>query len=154
MLPSHSMYIYMVIWVQLQEYINSKEGIASRITYQTISELTFFMKVLHNNLLNNILQHEINEKPCWTSQILGEKSWKNVTCFCCEFCFRRRRRGADDQCIKTNKKMSHFFKNFLQGFVRFSKLFHWFHVAKCYSELKNEELSWKKLTPKLFRKLS
>ena len=94
------------------------------------------------------------DKVCWTSQILGENSWKNVTFFCYDLCFRGRRRGADDQCIKTNKKMSHFFKNFLQGFVRFSKLFHWFHVAKCYSELKNEELSWKKLILKLFRKLS
>ena len=37
----------------------------TRITYQTISKLTFFMKVLHFSLLNNILQHEINEKPCW-----------------------------------------------------------------------------------------
>ena len=37
-----------------------------RISYQTISELTFFMKVLHFSILNNILQHEINEKPCWT----------------------------------------------------------------------------------------
>ena len=35
-----------------------------RITYQTISELTFFMKVLHFSILNNILQHEINEKVC------------------------------------------------------------------------------------------
>ena len=112
------------------------------------------MKVIQNFVLIIILQHEINEKPCWTSQILGEKSWKNVTCFCCEFCFRRRRRGADDQCIKTNNKMSHFFKIFLQGFVKFSKVFHWFHVAKCYSEEHYEELSWKKLTPKLFRKLS
>ena len=49
---------------------------SNRLTYQTISELTFFMKVLHFSILNNILQHEINEKPCWTSQILGEKSWK------------------------------------------------------------------------------
>ena len=36
----------------------------NRITYETISELTFFMKVLHFSILNNILQHEINEKPC------------------------------------------------------------------------------------------
>ena len=40
--------------------------IGIRITYQTISEVTFFMKVLHFSILNNILQHEINEKPCWT----------------------------------------------------------------------------------------
>ena len=124
------------------------------LTYEKISEKMLKMKVIQNFVLIIILQHEINEKPCWTSQILGEKSWKNVTCFCCEFCFRRRRRGADDQCIKTNNKMSHFFKIFLQGFVKFSKVFHWFHVAKCYSELKNEELSWKKLTPKLFGKLT
>ena len=40
--------------------------LCSRITYQTISKLTFFMKLLHFSLLNNILLHEINEKPCWT----------------------------------------------------------------------------------------
>ena len=125
-----------------------------RLTYQTISELTFFMKVLHNVLLNNILQHEINEKPCWTSQILGEKSWKNVT-FCCLFwCTGRRRLVFVAWRRFHNKNLSQFFKNFFQGFVKFSKVFHWFHVAKCYSELKNEELSWKKLTPKLFGKLT
>ena len=37
-----------------------------RLTYQTISEFTFFMKVLHFSILNNILQHEITEKQSWT----------------------------------------------------------------------------------------
>ena len=84
----------------------------SRITYQTISELTFFMKVIQKFVVNNFYIIHFNDKVCWTSQILGENSWKIVTFFCCEFCFRRRRRGADDQCIKTNNKMSHFFQEF------------------------------------------
>ena len=86
--------------------------VRSRITYQTISELTFFMKVIQNFVVNNFYIIHFNDKVCWTSQILGENSWKIVTFFCCEFCFRQRRRGADDQCIKTNNKMSHFFQEF------------------------------------------
>ena len=53
-----------------------------------------------------------------------------------------------------NKNMSQFFKNFRWRRALSSKVFHWFHDAKCYSEVKNEELSWKKLTSKLFGKLS
>ena len=78
---------------------------------------------------------------------------KNMT-FCCLFWCTGRRRLVFVVWSKThNKNMSHFFKIFLQGFVKFSKVFHWFHVAKCYSEMKNEELSWKKLTSKYFGKL-
>ena len=39
-------------------------GCVVMVTYKTISELTFFMKVLHFSILNNILQHEINKKVC------------------------------------------------------------------------------------------
>ena len=53
---------------------------------------------------------------------------------------------------KQTTKCHIFFQEFLQGFVKFSKLCQWFHVAKCYSELKNEELSSKKLPQKLFGK--
>ena len=124
------------------------------LTYEKISEKMLKMKVIQNFVVNNFYIIHFNDKVCWTSQILGENSWKIVTFFCCEFCFRRRRRGADDQCIKTNNKMSHFLKNFWWRKALSSKLFHWFHVAKCYSELKNEELSWKIITPKLFGKLT
>ena len=77
-----------------------------------------------------------------------------MTCFCYEFVFRRRLRGADDWQTKTNKLLSNFQEFFRWRRALSSKVFHWFHVAKCYSELKNEELSWKKLTPKLFGKLT
>ena len=83
-----------------------------RLTYEKISENMLKMKVIQNFVLINIYIIHFIDKVCWTSQILEENSWKNVTCFCCEFCFRRRRRGADDQCIKTNNKMSHFFQDF------------------------------------------
>ena len=42
------------------------EGVQSSLTYEKISEKMLKMKVLHFSILNNILQHEINEKPCWT----------------------------------------------------------------------------------------
>ena len=82
------------------------------LTYEKISEKMLKMKVIQNFVVNNFYIIHFNDKVCWTSQILGENSWKIVTFFCCEFCFRRRRRGADDQCIKTNNKMSHFFQDF------------------------------------------
>ena len=65
-----------------------------------------------------------------------------------------RLRGADDWQTKTNKFAVKFSRIFRWRRALSSKVFHWFHVAKCYSELKNEELSWKKLPPKLFGKLS
>ena len=95
------------------------------LTYEKISENMLEMKVVQNFVVIILCFNHFNEKVCWTSQILGENSWKNVTFFCYDLCFKQQRRGADDQCIKTNKKMSHFFKNFFQGFVKFSKLFHW-----------------------------
>ena len=125
-----------------------------RITYQTISEVTFFMKVLHFSILNNILQHEINEKVCWTELFFIKNSLKNVT-FCCLFWCTGRRRLVFVGWSKThNKNMSQFSRIFKRRRALSSKVFHWFHVAKCYSELKNEELSWIKLPPKLFGKLS
>ena len=62
--------------------------------------------------------------------------------------------GADDWQTKTNKFTVKFSRIFRWRRALSSKVFHLFHVAKCYSELKNEELSWKKLTPKLFGKLT
>ena len=55
-------------WDNNSEIIFTKkiDGCVIGLTYQSISKLTFFMKVLHFSFLNNILQHEINEKPCWT----------------------------------------------------------------------------------------
>ena len=111
----HLIYIQVLLckrYVMLCLGLNDYNSPISRITYQTISELTFFMKVIQNFVVNNFYIIHFNDKVCWTSQILGENSWKIVTFFCCEFCFRRRRRGADDQCIKTNNKMSHFFQEF------------------------------------------
>ena len=55
---------------------------------------------------------------------------------------------------KTNKFAVKFSRIFRWRRALSSKVFHWFHVAKCYSELQNEELSWIKLPPKLFGKLS
>ena len=79
---------------------------------------------------------------------------KNMT-FCCLFWCTGRRRLVFVGWSKThNKNMSQFSRIFKRRRALSSKVFHWFHVAKCYSELKNEELSWKKLTPKLFGKLS
>ena len=77
-----------------------------------------------------------------------------MTCFCYEFVFKRSLRGADNWQTKTNKFAVKFSRIFRWRRALSSKVFHWFHVAKCYSELKNEELSWKKLAPKLFGKLS
>ena len=112
------------------------------------------MKVIQNFVLINIYIIHFIDKVCWTSQILEENSWKNVT-FCCLFWCTSRRRLVFVAWSKThNKNMSHFFKIFLQGFVKFSKVFHWFHVAKCYSELKNEELSSLTSSLKFFRKLN
>ena len=63
-----------------------------------------------------------------------------------------RLQGADDRQIKTNKFAVKFSRIFRWRRALSSKVFHWFNVAKCYSELKNEELSSKKLPPKLFGK--
>ena len=79
------------------------------------------------------------------------KIWQQI----CLFWFASRRRLVSCAWRRThNKNMSQFFKNFRWRRALSSKVFHWFHVAKCYSEVKNEELSWKKFTSKLFGKLS
>ena len=58
----------MALMMALQAHDRGKQRrvLWYRITYQTISKLTFFMKILHFSILNNILQHEITEKQCWT----------------------------------------------------------------------------------------
>ena len=62
----------------------------------------------------------------------------------------RRRRLANQ-----NKQICcQFFKNFRWRRALSSIVFQWFHVAKCYSELKNEELSLKQLPLKFFGEFS
>ena len=125
-----------------------------RITYQTISELTFFMKVLHFSILNNILQHEINEKVCWTELFFIKNSLKNVT-FCCLFWCTGRRRLVFVAWSKThNKNMSQFSRIFRWRKALSSKLFQRFHVTKCYSEIKNEELLLTTIPSNFFGKLT
>ena len=86
-----------------------------RITYQTISEVTFFMKVLHFSILNNIYIIHFIDKVCWTSQILGEKSWKKCDMFLLwvllQMTKTRRRRP-----VHQNKQQNviFFFKNFFK----------------------------------------
>ena len=61
------------------------------LTYKKISENMLKMKVIQNFVLINIYIIHFIDKVCWTSQILEENSWKNVT-FCCLFwCTSRRR---------------------------------------------------------------
>ena len=47
-----------------------------RLTYQKISENMLKMKVIQNFVLINFYIIHFIDKVCWTSQILGEKSWK------------------------------------------------------------------------------
>ena len=95
----------------------------------TMMTWTFFQVVLHltkviqNFMVITLYLNNFLEVFCWTSETLEENSWKIVTFFCYEFCFRQRRRGADDWQVKTNKKCHIFFKNFLQEFLKFSKKF-------------------------------
>ena len=95
------------------------------LTYEKISENMLEMKVVQNFVVIILWFNHFNEKVCWTSQILGKNSWKNVTFFCLFWCTGRWRLVFVGWSTTHNKKMSHFFKNFLQGFVKFSKLFHW-----------------------------
>ena len=80
-----------------------------------------------------------------------EKMWHF---FCLFWCTVRWRLVLVGWSKTHNKNMSQFSRIFKRRRALSSKVFHWFHVAKCYSELKNEELSWIKLPPKLFGKLS
>ena len=116
-------YMYIREWTstKLVEY----ESLWVSLTYEKISENMLKMKVIQNFVLINIYIIHFIDKVCWTSQILEENSWKNVTCFCCEFCFRRRRQGRRRLVHQNKQKMSHFLKNFRQGFVKFSKLCQW-----------------------------
>ena len=52
-----------------------------RLTYQKISENMLKMKVIQNFVLINIYIIHFIDKVCWTSQILGEKSWKKCDMF-------------------------------------------------------------------------
>ena len=83
-----------------------------------------------------------------------QQNWQQI----CLFWFGSRRRlvtGAWRRFItKRNKFAVKFPRNFRWRRALSSKVFHWFHEAKCYSELKIKELSWRKLPPKLFGKLS
>ena len=112
------------------------------------------MKVVQNFVVIILWFNHFNEKVCWTSQILGKNSWKNVTFFCLFWCTGRRRLVFVGWSKTHNKNMSQFSRIFKRRRALSSKVFHWFHVAKCYSELKNEELSLKQLPLKLFGKLS
>ena len=47
-----------------------------RLTYEKISEKMLKMKVIQNFVLINFYIIHFIDKVCWTSQILGEKSWK------------------------------------------------------------------------------
>ena len=79
------------------------------IFFQVVLHLT---KVIQNFMVITLYLNNFFEIFCWTSETLGENSWKIVTCFCCEFCFRQRRRGADDWQVKTNKKCHILFQEF------------------------------------------
>ena len=46
------------------------------LTYEKISEKMLKMKVIQNFVLINFYIIHFIDKVCWTSQILGEKSWK------------------------------------------------------------------------------
>ena len=83
-----------------------------RLTYQKISENMLKMKVIQNFVLINIYIIHFIDKVCWTSQILEENSWKNVT-FCYLFWCTGRQRLVFVAWTKThNKNMSHFFQEF------------------------------------------
>ena len=46
------------------------------LTYEKISEKMLKMKVIQNFVVINFYIIHFIDKVCWTSQILGEKSWK------------------------------------------------------------------------------
>ena len=114
---------YILFWKKNYNLILSV--IVISLTYEKISEKMLKMKVIQNFVVINFYIIHFIDKVCWTSQILDENSWKNVR-FCCLFWCTSRRRLVFVAWSKThNKNMSHFFKNFLQGFVKFSKLCQW-----------------------------
>ena len=68
--------------------------------------------------------------------------------------FTRRRRLANQNKQICCQFCCQFFKNFRWRRALSSIVFQWFHVAKCYSELKNEELLLKQLPLKFFGEFS
>ena len=105
---------------------------------------------------------------CWSTFILSislkkfagqsfsssKNSWKLWHVFVVSFASADKDEAPTTSASKQTTKCHIFFQEFLQGFVKFSKLCQWFHVAKCCSELKNEELSLKQLPLKFFGKFS
>ena len=87
----------------------------------------------------------------WCLYVPSTHIYQNQATICLAHIFSGKT-SSQVQCI--TKTCHNFFKNFRWRRALSSKVFHWFHVAKCYSEVKNEEVSWKKLTSKLFGKLS
>ena len=103
------------------------------------------MKVIQNFVVINVCLNHFNEKVCWTSRILGENPWKKYD-ICCLFWWTSCWRLVFVAWRKThNKNVSHFFKNILKGFLKFSKLFHWKGWDKHWSPQKKEEIMfhWK-----------
>ena len=91
------------------------------------------LEKLTGNLTANLFLFVMNrlQAPVTRRQRLPNQN-KQI---CCQFCCQ-------------------FFKNFRWRRALSSIVFQWFYVAKCYSELKNEELSLKQLLLKIFGKFS
>ena len=63
-------------------------------------------------VLINLCFNHFNEKTYWTSEILGEDSWKKFTFVVDEFFFGRCRRSHADWPIKTNNNCQEFFQEY------------------------------------------
>ena len=97
------------------------------------SEVRHEISNVGGSFVINFYINTCQKKVCWTSKILGEILVKNVTFFCLFWCTGHRRLVFVAWRRFHDKNFLQFFKNFFQGFVKFSKVFHWFHVAKWWS---------------------
>ena len=79
-----------------------------RMTRSLMAVKTLNAKVIHHSIMNHILLNHFSEKQPWKTLFHFQFGLLFLTFCCYELGFRRRRRGADDQHIKTKKVLSNF----------------------------------------------
>ena len=102
----------------------------------------------------NVCVNHFNEKVCWTSKIFWEYPWQNVTYFCYEFSSGNEDEAPTTSASKQTANVTFFFKDFLHGFLKFSKLFHWNGWDKHWSPQNSGQLSSKMSFPEFYCKLN